>query len=104
MFTCDQIWRAIERLAEMNGLSMSRLAIIAGLDSTALNLSKRTKADGNARWPSTGSLAKALAATNTSLTGFAELVEGKAHARFALQGDDQPRGTILLVEDDETLG
>lgn len=104
MFSCDEIWRAIERLAKMHKMSMSRLAILAGLDSTAFNLSKRFKSDGSARWPSTATLAKILTVTGTSLGQFAALVEAQSTRRPAEPRRDRARGTILLVEDDETLG
>lgn len=70
------IWRALDTLAEENGLSASGLARRAGLDATTFNPSKRTMPDGRARWPSTESLAKALEATGASLDGFAALVGG----------------------------
>ena len=72
----DDIWRAIDALAAENGLSASGLARRAGLDATAFNPSKRIGGDGRARWPSTESVAKVLAATGTSFEVFAALVEG----------------------------
>ena len=65
--THEQIWAALDRLAERAGLSASGLARRAGLDPTTFNRSKRVTADGRERWPSTESLAKALAATNSSI-------------------------------------
>ena len=64
MLTHDQIWTALDRLAERAGLSASGLAKRAGLDPTTFNKSKRITPDGRERWPSTESVAKALAATN----------------------------------------
>ena len=64
MLTHDQIWTALDRLAERAGLSPSGLAKASGLDPTTFNKSKRITADGRERWPSTESVAKALAATN----------------------------------------
>ncbi len=72
----EDIWRAIDALAAENGLSASGLARRAGLDATAFNPSKRTGVDGRARWPSTESVAKVLAATGTGVEGFAALVTG----------------------------
>ena len=63
MMRHDDIWRAIDALAAEHGLSASGLARKAGLDPTAFNPSKRIGADGRARWPSTESVAKVLAAT-----------------------------------------
>ena len=72
----DDIWRAIDALAAEHGLSASGLARRAGLDATAFNPSKRIGGDGRARWPSTESVAKVLAATGTGLEAFASLVTG----------------------------
>jgi phage repressor protein C with HTH and peptisase S24 domain len=76
--THEEIWRALDALAAENGLSASGLARKAGLDATAFNPSKRIGADGRARWPSTESLAKVLAATSTGMADFAALVTGMA--------------------------
>jgi phage repressor protein C with HTH and peptisase S24 domain len=72
----DDIWRAIDSLAAEQGLSASGLARRAGLDATAFNPSKRIGGDGRARWPSTESVAKVLAATGTGIEAFAALVTG----------------------------
>ena len=66
------IWRAIDRLAERNGLSPSGLARKAGLSPTLFNPSKRSSAKRK-RWPSTESVAQILQATNTSLDDFVTL-------------------------------
>ncbi|RYG33912.1 MAG: helix-turn-helix transcriptional regulator [Burkholderiales bacterium] len=71
------IWKAVDALAERNGLSTSGLARKAGLDATAFNKSKRTGTDGSPRWLSTESLMKALDAVGTSLEDFAALAEGR---------------------------
>jgi phage repressor protein C with HTH and peptisase S24 domain len=85
MLTHAQVWSAIDRLAARAGLSASGLARRAGLDPTTFNKSKRITADGRARWPSTESIAKALAATNTPIDIFVSLIEiggaGSATAR-----------------------
>ena len=72
----DDIWRALDALAAEHGLSASGLARRAGLDATAFNPSKRIGGDGRARWPSTESVAKVLAATGTGIEAFASLVTG----------------------------
>lgn len=72
----DDIWRALDTLAAENGLSASGLARRAGLDPTTFNPSKRRMPDGRARWPSTESVAKVLAATGASLEAFTSLVSG----------------------------
>jgi phage repressor protein C with HTH and peptisase S24 domain len=74
ILTHDQIWTALDRLAERAGLSASGLAKKSGLDPTTFNKSKRVTGDGRERWPSTESLAKALAATNSSIDGFVQLI------------------------------
>ncbi len=75
MLTHAQVWSAIDRLAERAGLSASGLARRAGLDPTTFNKSKRITAAGRARWPSTESIAKALAATGTPFDVFVGLIE-----------------------------
>jgi len=72
--THDQIWTALDRLAERAGLSPSGLAKRSGLDPTTFNKSKRVTADGRERWPSTESVSKALAATNSSIDTFVQLI------------------------------
>ncbi len=76
MFSHADIWAAIDRLAETNGLSASGLAKRAGLDATTFNKSKRVMLDGRERWPSTESVAKVLNATGTSFGEFVSLVGG----------------------------
>jgi phage repressor protein C with HTH and peptisase S24 domain len=80
MLTHGQIWAALDRLAERSALSPSGLAKRAGLDPTTFNKSKRITADGRERWPSTESVAKALAATNTSIHTFVQLIGDTARA------------------------
>src|SRR5580698_11265128 len=65
MLTHAQVWSAIDRLAAR-----------AGLDPTTFNKSKRITASGRARWPSTESISKALAATGTSIETFVGLIHG----------------------------
>jgi phage repressor protein C with HTH and peptisase S24 domain len=71
--TYSEIWTGIENLAESKGMSLSALAIKAGLDPTSFNKSKRIGADGRKRWPSTESMNKVLQATNTTIFEFMEL-------------------------------
>lgn len=74
MFTHEEIWRAIERLAEKNGLSTSGLAKKAGLDATTFNRSKRISPEGKPRWPSTESVSRILSATDTDTGQFFNLL------------------------------
>lgn len=69
--THAQIWLAIDRLAERHGMTPSGLARHAGLDPTAFNPSKRTRGD-RLHWPSTESIAKILAVTETGVVEFFE--------------------------------
>src|SRR6266849_10213868 len=78
MLTHDQVWTALDRLAERAGLSASGLARKSGLDPTTFNKSKRITADGRERWPSTESVAKALAATGATLDQFVALIAEEA--------------------------
>ncbi|MEJ2374763.1 MAG: helix-turn-helix transcriptional regulator [Pseudolabrys sp.] len=80
MLTHSQIWNALDRLAARNQLTASGLAKKAGLDPTTFNKSKRITPEGRPRWPSTESVAKALAATNTKVDDFMSLLteSGKA--------------------------
>jgi phage repressor protein C with HTH and peptisase S24 domain len=80
MLTHEQIWTALDRLAERGGLSASGLARRSGLDPTTFNKSKRITPDGRERWPSTESVAKALAATNSSIDAFVQLIGDTARA------------------------
>ena len=74
MFTHDQVWHGIDRLARERGLTASGLARRAGLDPTTFNPSKRVTKQRKPRWPSTESLAKILNATETSLDDFVALM------------------------------
>jgi phage repressor protein C with HTH and peptisase S24 domain len=87
----DDIWRALDTLAAEQGLSASGLARKAGLDPTAFNPSKRIGVDGRARWPSTESISKVLAATGTTMDAFASLISGApALVRKAVQAKRIP--------------
>jgi phage repressor protein C with HTH and peptisase S24 domain len=116
--THEQVWTALDRLAEHAGLSASGLAKKSGLDPTTFNKSKRVTADGHERWPSTESIAKALAATSSSLDQFVQLIGdsprltqsipllGFAQAGEALDEDGFPDGNsrdqmALPTADDE---
>jgi phage repressor protein C with HTH and peptisase S24 domain len=76
VLTHDQVWTALDRLAARAGLSASGLAKRAGLDPTTFNKSKRITPDGRQRWPSTESVSKSLAAANTGVETFVELIDG----------------------------
>ncbi|WP_132250120.1 S24 family peptidase, partial [Methylobacterium segetis] len=84
----EQIWTAIDRLAERHGFSASGLARRAGLDATSFNRSKRIGPDGRKRWPSTESISKVLAATGASLDELLRLIEPR---------EGPPRSMIPLI-------
>jgi phage repressor protein C with HTH and peptisase S24 domain len=88
MLTHNQVWTAIDRLAERYGLSASGLARRAGLDATSFNKSKRVSPDGRERWPSSESIAKILAATGANLQEFVGLIDPR---------NVQQRSTVPLV-------
>jgi len=95
MLRHQDVWQAIDRLAEIHGFSPSGLARHAGLDPTTFNRSKRVAQDGRPRWPSTESIAKVLEATEATLGEFVTLV-GKA------QGIGVMRRRIPLAAYDRT--
>jgi phage repressor protein C with HTH and peptisase S24 domain len=74
ILTHAQVWTALDRLAERAGLSASGLAKRSGLDPTTFNKSKRITGHGRERWPSTESVSKALAATNSTIETFVQLI------------------------------
>ncbi|CCM74300.1 putative phage repressor [Rhizobium mesoamericanum STM3625] len=78
MLSHEQIWGAIDRLAERHALTPSGLARRAGLDPTSFNKSKRLSADGRLRWPSTESIAKVLDATGASMEQFLTFMRPKS--------------------------
>ena len=88
MLTHAQIWNALDRLAARNNMTASALAKKAVLDPTTFNKSKRITPEGRSRWPSTESVAKALAATNTKVETFVSLIT---------DGAKPPISTVPLI-------
>lgn len=70
MFTHENVWHAIDRLAAAFGYSASGLAKQAGLDPTCFNKSKRFNPEGKERWPSMESISRVLAATGATMSDF----------------------------------
>ena len=109
MFTSDQIWKAVDALAREHGLSASRLSIMAGLDPTALNKSKRIGTEGRPRWMSTETVAKILSVTNTPLGDFVRIVDevgAQPAGTAALHGNARwiaSKPHILIVDQDENF-
>ncbi len=96
MFSHDQIWAGIDRLALSHGLSPSALARRAGLDPTSLNRSKRFTREGRPRWPSTSSIAKLLHATGVPLEEFAALVGAAATPDSPAQPASRPESACEI--------
>ena len=95
MLTHGKIWNAIDALARRYGLSPSGLAKRAGLDATAFNRSKRVTQEGRARWPTTESLAKVLAATGATVEEFVDLLDAEG---AGLRQTAQPIPLIGLTQ------
>lgn len=73
MITNLQTWEAFDKIAAMNNISVSGLALRSGLNSTTFNKSKRVFPTGQARWPSMCTLVKVLNTLNMSFADFAKL-------------------------------
>ncbi|HEV7438080.1 MAG TPA: helix-turn-helix transcriptional regulator [Methylobacterium sp.] len=107
MLSHEQIWTAIDRLAERHGFSASGLARRAGLDATSFNRSKRIGPDGRKRWPSTESVSKVLTATGASLDEFLRLIEpreGPPRAMIPLIGMTQAGSGRLFTDEGMPTG
>ncbi|MBX9932517.1 MAG: helix-turn-helix transcriptional regulator [Methylobacterium sp.] len=107
MLSHEQIWTAIDRLAERYGLSASGLARRAGLDATSFNRSKRIGPDGRKRWPSTESVSKVLAATGATLDDFLRLIEvrvGPQRTTVPLVGMTQAGSGRLFTDEGMPTG
>jgi len=74
MLNHADVWRAVDRLAQENEMSVSGLARRAGLDPTTFNKSKRITREGKHRWPSTESIAKILTATGASINEYVSYI------------------------------
>ena len=107
MLSHEQIWAAIDRLAERYGYSASGLARRAGLDATSFNRSKRIGPDGRKRWPSTESVSKVLTATGASLDDFMRLIstrEGPLRSMVPLIGMTQAGAGRLFNDEGMPTG
>ena len=86
MIRQEQIWGALDKIAEDNGLTHSGLARLAQLDPTTFNRYKRTTNQGKPRWPSTESISKVLSVANVTFQEFAQLVDGNGAGRVPVIG------------------
>ncbi len=75
MLKHKEIWNAIDKLAQINGMTPSGLAKKSGLDATIFNKSKRISKDGRGRWPTTESISQILTTTRMSMGQFADLIK-----------------------------
>lgn len=73
MITNLQTWAAFDKMAKLNHISLSALALRSGLNSTTFNKSKRVFPTGQERWPSMCTLVKVLNTLNMSFADFAKL-------------------------------
>ena len=72
----ENVWDAVDKLAQKHGLSPSGLAKLAGLDATTFNKSKRIRPDGKKRWPSLDSINRLLEIFNITFEQFYALSAG----------------------------
>lgn len=79
MITNLQTWRAFDKLAVANKISVSGLARRSGLDATTFNKSKRVFPSGKERWPSMCTVAKVLNSLNMTLADFAKYFPEDKH-------------------------
>ena len=75
MITHDNIWGAIDYVADEQKISPSRLAINCGLNATTFNKSKRCDAYGKSRFPSFATIAKVLNKSNMSMSEFGNICD-----------------------------
>lgn len=68
------IWAAIDEVAAHAGLSVSRLSILSGQDSTALNKSKRLRGEAM-RFPGMENIARVLDVAGMTYAQFGALVD-----------------------------
>lgn len=66
---------AIDRVAQEQNVSASRLAINSGLNATTFNKSKRCDAYGKSRYPSFSTIAKVLNTSHMSMTEFGQICD-----------------------------
>jgi len=84
MLDHQDIWAALDVLAQKFSMSPSAMAKQAGLDPTTFNKSKRQGGDGKPRWPSTESLAKVLNTLGVRFEDFAAMASKNQAKRFSM--------------------
>lgn len=82
MLSQQDIWHALDQLADKFSMSPSSMARQAGLDPTTFNKSKRHSGNGKPRWLSTESLAKVLNMLGVDFEEFAALASTRQKHGF----------------------
>jgi phage repressor protein C with HTH and peptisase S24 domain len=90
--THEQVWDALDMLAEEYDMSASGLAKASGLDPTTFNKSKRVGPDGRPRWPSTESIAKALTAAGATIEEYVSFIGARGG-----KGRGMPKRMVPLI-------
>ncbi len=70
----NALWTAIDNLAYAKRISVSRMARLSNMDSTAFNKSKRFDTYGRPHWPSTETVVKMLRAMEITWREFAKYI------------------------------
>lgn len=77
----DIIWEVVEEIAKQRGVSLSRLALTAGLDATAFNPSKRLANGGVPRFPAMTTILAVLKVTGLTWDDFARIWKTKENEK-----------------------
>lgn len=70
MLHSTNLWNTIDKIAEREGLTLPRLALVAGLDQSTFSHARRKR-----NWMSLQTLARVLNATDISIEEWARLVD-----------------------------
>ncbi|MHA1541311.1 MAG: hypothetical protein ACTSXL_01565 [Alphaproteobacteria bacterium] len=70
-----KFWKAIDKIAEKQGISVSRLAVNSGLNISTFNKSKRISNLGKKRYPTLRTVLAVLKSSKTSWNEFIFLIE-----------------------------
>ena len=75
MITHDDIWNALDAIANNQKITPSRMAINSGLDATTFNKSKRCDACGKTRYPSCRTIIKVLNTGKITMAEFGAICD-----------------------------
>lgn len=89
----NSIWATIDRLSRERGWSVSHLAKLAGMDSTAFNKSKRVDTSGKTRTPNTDTLIRTAEVLGLTMAEFFSVVEDGVNGAMR----------IPMISDEEAL-